>query len=59
MDEPFPRVKMISVIIPVYNSANKGLKDCLQRVSDQTYDDLQVLLVDDGSTDESGRICDE
>lgn len=50
---------MISVIIPVYNSANKGLKDCLQRVSDQTYDDLQVLLVDDGSTDESGRICDE
>lgn len=50
---------MISVIIPVYNSANKGLQECLQRVASQTYEDLQVLLVDDGSTDESGKICDE
>lgn len=50
---------MISIIIPVHNSANKGLSDCLQRVASQTYEDLQVLLVDDGSTDDSGQICDE
>ena len=50
---------MISVIIPVYNAANKGLESCLQRVAEQTYSDMQVLLVDDGSTDDSGRICDE
>ena len=50
---------MISVIIPVYNAAGKGLEVCLQRVADQTYADLQVLLVDDGSTDGSDLICDE
>lgn len=50
---------MISVIIPVYNSASKGLEACLQRVASQTYEDLQVLLVDDGSTDGSGMICDK
>lgn len=50
---------MISIIIPVYNSASKGLDACLQRVAAQTYEDLQVLLVDDGSTDDSGKICDE
>ncbi len=49
---------MISVIIPVYNTAKRGLEQCLQNVAEQTYRDLEVLLVDDGSTDDSGKICD-
>lgn len=50
---------MISVIIPVYNSVHKGLEECLQRVAAQTYNDLQVIMIDDGSLDGSGKICDE
>lgn len=49
---------LISVIIPVYNVA-EYLPQCLKSVCIQTYQNLEILLVDDGSTDESGRICDE
>ncbi len=49
--------ELISVIIPVYN-AEKYLDDCLKGVLAQTYQTLEVLLVDDGSTDGSGAICD-
>lgn len=49
---------MISVIIPVYN-VEKYLPDCLESVLKQTYTDLEIILVDDGSTDTSGKICDE
>lgn len=49
---------MISIIIPIYNAAAKGLEVCLQRVACQTYGDFEAILVDDGSTDESGAICD-
>ena len=49
---------LISVIIPVYNT-EKYLSRCLDSVINQTYDNLEVLLIDDGSTDNSGRICDE
>lgn len=49
---------MISIIIPVYNAAAKGLENCLKALADQTYKDIEVILVDDGSTDDSGRICD-
>lgn len=49
---------MISIIIPIYNASAKGLEECLQRVACQTYEDFEVLLVDDGSTDNSGCICD-
>ncbi|MDY3052153.1 MAG: glycosyltransferase [Ndongobacter sp.] len=48
----------ISVIIPVYNAAMR-LPGCLDRLSKQTYRELEILLIDDGSTDGSGRICDE
>lgn len=48
---------MISIVIPVYNSAS-FLDECLQSVYNQTYTDWECLLVDDGSTDESGAICD-
>lgn len=50
--------KVISVIIPVYNTA-EYLDTCLSSIADQTYKDLEVIVVDDGSTDESPKICDE
>lgn len=47
---------MISVIIPVYNVENY-LEECLKSVQNQTYTNIEVLLVDDGSTDNSKQIC--
>lgn len=47
---------MISIIIPVYNT-EKYLPDCLNSVISQTYQDFEVILVDDGSQDKSGFIC--
>ena len=49
---------LISVIIPVYNVAD-FVKDCVLSVINQTYMNLEIILVDDGSTDMSGRICDD
>lgn len=48
---------MISIIVPVYNAA-ATLKRCLGSLRGQTCPDLEILLVDDGSTDRSGAICD-
>lgn len=48
----------ISIIIPVYNST-LYLKQCVESILAQTYHNLEILLVDDGSTDDSPKICDE
>lgn len=48
----------ISVVIPVFN-VEKYLPECLESVLGQTFDEIEVIAVDDGSTDESGRILDE
>ena len=48
----------ISVIIPVYNT-EKYLRRCIDSVLAQTYTDFELLLIDDGSKDSSGIICDE
>lgn len=49
---------MISVIVPVYN-VEPYLRKCLDSIVNQTYRDLEILVIDDGSTDGSGKICDE
>ena len=49
---------LISVLVPVYN-VEKYLVECLDSILNQTYSNLEVLIVDDGSTDSTGRICDE
>lgn len=47
---------LVSIIIPVYN-VELFLDECLKSIESQTYKNLEILLVDDGSTDNSGKIC--
>ena len=49
---------MISIIVPVYN-VEKYIKRCVDSVISQSYLDWELVLVDDGSTDDSGKICEE
>jgi len=49
---------LISVIIPVYN-VEEYLAECIESIIKQTYTNLDIILVDDGSKDSSGKICDE
>lgn len=49
---------LISVIVPVYNVFNY-LEECLDSIINQTYESWECILVDDGSTDNSGEVCDE
>ena len=51
-------VNLISIIIPVYNVEHL-LSKCLLTVTNQTHKSLEIILIDDGSTDNSGRVCDE
>ena len=48
---------LISIIIPVYN-VSKYLDNCISSIVCQTIDDIEIILVDDGSTDSSKEICD-
>lgn len=48
---------LISVIVPVYNVAH-FLNDCLLSIMNQSYNNIEIILVDDGSTDQSGEMCD-
>ena len=51
------RNEKISIIIPIFNTS-KYLAECLKSLADQTYENLEIILVNDGSTDDSGNICD-
>lgn len=52
MDQP-----LISVIVPVYN-AEQSLQKCVDSIRNQSYENLEIILVDDGSPDRSGELCD-
>ena len=48
----------VSIVIPVYNKA-EYISDCLESLLQQDFDDFEIVAVNDGSTDDSGKICDE
>lgn len=50
-------MEKVSVIVPVYN-VEKYLEKCIKSICNQTYQNLEIILVDDGSTDQSSEICD-
>lgn len=50
--------KLISIIVPVYN-VEQYLEKCITTIINQTYKNLEIILVDDGSKDSSGKICDD
>lgn len=54
----YPRKIMISVIVPIYN-VEKYLPRCIESILEQSYGDYELILVDDGSSDSSGKICDD
>ena len=49
---------LISIIVPVYN-VEQYLRKCIESIKNQTYTNIEIIIVDDGSTDNSGAICDE
>ena len=51
-------VPLISVVVPVYNS-EKTIERCLDSIIQQTYRNLEIIIIDDGSCDSSSIICDE
>ena len=48
----------ISIITPVYN-VSKYLDRCIESIINQTFDNFELILIDDGSTDDSGKKCDD
>ena len=51
-------MEKVSFIVPVYN-VEHHIKRCIESMQNQTYRNIEMVLVDDGSTDHSGEICDE
>lgn len=50
--------ELLSVVVPVYNVGEEYLKECILSIVNQTYMNLEIILVDDGSTDGSGNLID-
>ena len=51
-------MEIITIIVPVYN-VEKYIKECIDSLINQTYKNIEIILVNDGSKDESGKICDD
>ena len=49
---------LVSIIVPVYN-VQRYLQKCIYSILNQNYKDIEIILVDDGSTDNSGKMCDD
>ena len=49
---------MVSIIVPIYN-VEQYISKCIESILAQTYRDFELILVDDGSPDNCGKICDE
>ena len=56
MSKDMSFIDLISIVIPLYN-VDKYVVDCLNGIFKQTYNKIEIILVDDGSTDNSGAIC--
>ena len=50
---------LVSVVVPVYKTPEQFLRACIESIQRQTVKDIQIILVDDGSPDKCGSICDE
>lgn len=50
--------KIVSIVVPMFNS-QKYIKECVESIINQTYKDIQLIIVDDGSTDDSLKLCKE
>ena len=50
--------ELVSIIVPVYNT-EKYVERCIKSICNQTYKNIELLIIDDGSTDNSGKICDK
>lgn len=51
-------MSLVSIIVPVYN-VEKYLNECIESIVNQSYENIEILLINDGSTDFSGKMCDE
>lgn len=49
---------LVSIIVPIYN-AEKYITYCLDSIQNQSYPNFEVILIDDGSPDKCGKICDD
>ena len=52
------KTSLISIIVPVYNTYDY-LPRCVDTLLKQTYSNIEILLIDDGSTDGTGKLCDD
>lgn len=58
METKIDEKELVSIIVPVYN-VERYLKDCVKSIQNSVYSKIEIILVDDGSTDYSGAICDQ